>query len=204
MASSGRRAYWLKTLHLWHWVSAALCLTGMVLLSFTGITLNHAAHIPATPSVVTQDRQLPHDLLTRLPTPDNNSAPLPPDLRTWLAEQLSVKTGTRPAEWSADEVYLALPRPGGDAWLSVDLQTGAVRHEDTDRGWIAYLNDLHKGRNTGLAWTIFLDVLAVACLVFSITGLLLLKLHASQRPSTWPTVGFGLLLPLLLALLFIH
>ena len=42
-----------------------------------------------------------------------------------------------------------------------------------------------------------------AC-VFSVTGLLILKMHAANRPSTWPMVGLGLVLPLLLALLFIH
>ena len=45
---------------------------------------------------------------------------------------------------------------------------------------------------------------AAACLVFSITGLFILKMHATQRPTTWPLVAFGLVLPLLLAILFIH
>ena len=33
-----RRSYWLKTLHQWHWISAALCLVGMILFAATGIT----------------------------------------------------------------------------------------------------------------------------------------------------------------------
>ena len=37
-----------------------------------------------------------------------------------------------------------------------------------------------------------------------ITGLFLLHLHARQRRMTWPLVGLGLLIPLLLALLLIH
>ncbi len=45
----------------------------------------------------------------------------------------------------------ALPRPGGDAWLSVERDSGAISYEITDRGWIAYLNDLHKGRKPGTA-----------------------------------------------------
>jgi predicted 2-oxoglutarate/Fe(II)-dependent dioxygenase YbiX len=28
-ATDNRRAYWLRTLHEWHWVSSALCLIGM-------------------------------------------------------------------------------------------------------------------------------------------------------------------------------
>jgi hypothetical protein len=40
--------------------------------------------------------------------------------------------------------------------------------------------------------------------VFSLSGLFLLQMHARQRPSTWPMVGFGVLLPLLIALLLVH
>jgi hypothetical protein len=47
-------------------------------------------------------------------------------------------------------------------------------------------------------------VFAFAALVFAVTGLFLLKMHATHRPATWPMVGLGLVLPLLLALLFIH
>jgi hypothetical protein len=108
------------------------------------------------------------------------------------------------AEWSAQEIYLALPRPGGDAWLSVDLASGEARYERTDRGWISYLNDLHKGRNTGAVWSLFLDAFAIACVVFCITGLVLLQLLSNGRPSTWPLVGLGLVIPALLAIFFIH
>lgn len=110
----------------------------------------------------------------------------------------------RAAEWSEEEVYLSLPRPGGDAWLRLGLADGELEYERTDRGWISYFNDLHKGRNTGAGWSWFIDIFAAAALVFSATGLLILKMHAGNRPFTWPMVGMGLVVPLLLALLFIH
>ena len=98
----------------------------------------------------------------------------------------------------------ALPRPGGDAWARVDLEAGEAEFELTDRGWISYLNDLHKGRNTGKAWSWFIDIFAAACLVFCLTGFFILKMHATKRPFTWPMVGMGLVIPVVLALLFIH
>ena len=88
----------------------------------------------------------------------------------------------RPGEWSDGEVYVAMPRPGGDAWVSIDRTSGAITSERTDRGWVSYLNDLHKGRNAGTAWFWFIDVFAVACIVFTLTGLLLLQMHARHRP----------------------
>ena len=72
------------------------------------------------------------------------------------------------------------------------------------RGWIAYFNDLHKGRHTGLAWSWFIDALALACIIFSLTGLFLLHLHSARRWSTWPLVGLGLVAPLIIMLLFLH
>lgn len=63
---------------------------------------------------------------------------------------------------------------------------------------------MHKGRNTGAAWRWFIDLLAIACVLFAVTGLWLLWLHARQRTSTWPLVASGLVLPVLLILLFMH
>lgn len=200
-----RRAYWLKTLHQWHWVSSALCLIAIVLFSVTGFTLNHASDIEAKPAVTRRAAQLPANLRTQLGGhADKDRAALPADVQAWLKQAIGVRVGDQAAEWSDDEAYVALPRPGGDAWLSIDLADGKVQYESTDRGWISYFNDLHKGRNTGSLWRWFIDLFAIACLVFSITGLFLLQLHARQRAATWPLVAFGLAFPLLIALLFIH
>lgn len=199
------RAFWLRQLYQWHWISAALSLVGMLLFAITGITLNHASQIKAQPQVQRFQAVLPPALLSAL-TSDSaaDAGELPPALQRWLTQQWSVTTAGVVPEWSDDEVYLSLPRPGGDGWLSIERASGAVEYERTDRGWVSYLNDLHKGRHTGGVWTAFLDVFAIVCLVFAISGLLLLQMQAARRPSTWPLTGLGLLIPLLLALLFIH
>lgn len=199
-----RRGFWLRTLHQWHWISSAVCLIGMLLFAATGITLNHASKIEAQPEVTQRTAQLPAALVAELKDSKEGNAPLPPAVATWLSDELSIAIGKRPAEWSEAEIYLSMPAPGEDTWLSIQRDTGEVEYERTERGWISYFNDLHKGRNAGPAWSWFLDVFALACLVFCITGLLLLQLHARQRRMTWPMVGLGLLVPLLLALLLIH
>lgn len=198
------RGFWLRTLHQWHWISSAVCLIGMLLFAATGITLNHAAKIEATPQVVNRQLELPADLLGQLGERSDGHAPVPRGAARWLDRELGIAIGRRPAEWSPEEIYLSMPSPGGDAWLSIDRESGAVEYEATSRGWVSYLNDLHKGRNAGPAWGWFLDIFAVACLVFCITGLFLLHLHARQRRMTWPLVGLGLMVPLLIALILIH
>lgn len=193
----------LGTLRQWHWISSALCLAGMLLFAITGITLNHAAQIESRPQVENRTAQLPEALHAAL-LAEAPEAGLPDALQAWLEEQLDIRLDGREAEWSDGELYIGLPRPGGDAWLSLDIESGALEYEDTDRGWIAYFNDLHKGRHTGTAWSGFIDIFAAVCVIFSLTGLLLLQRQAQARPTTWPLTGLGLLLPVLLALLFIH
>lgn len=195
---------WLGSLREWHWISSAICLVGMLLFSVTGITLNHAAQIKAKPEILTIEAEVPADIIAAIKIPAEEKAVLPEVLIDWLAQTRDISVGNQLAEWSQDEIYISLPRPGGDAWLSIDLVSGELVYELTERGWISYFNDLHKGRNTGVAWSWFIDVFAVFCIIFCITGLLLLKRYASGRPATWPMVALGLVLPWVLILLFIH
>ncbi len=204
-ALNARRSFWLKQLHQWHWISAALSLIGLLLFAVTGITLNHAADIPAEPVTVEQTATLPAPLLDRLTAfPEETTDPVPDAVARWAAGALKARIAGRPTETTADEIYVSLPEPGGDGWLTIDRSTGEALRERTTRGWVAYLNDLHKGRDTGPVWYWFIDLFAVACVVFAVTGFALTWMHARQRPSTWPLLGLGLLIPALIALLFIH
>jgi hypothetical protein len=200
-----RKAFWLKQLHTWHWISSAISLIGLLLFAITGFTLNHAADIEGSPVTREAKAQLPKALLPRIAPDDAPDAkkPFPAEIRSWLESNLKSRA-LGDADWSADEIYLALPRPGGDGWISVDRATGAVTTESTSRGWIAYLNDLHKGRNSGTAWKWFIDIFVLACMVFTLTGLVLLWMHSKHRKSTWPLVGAGLVIPALIAIFLIH
>lgn len=203
-----RRGKWLKILLKLHWMSSAICLLGMILFSLTGVTLNHAAQIEAKPKVVRSTLTLPEDLATKLRQAASSAvgttASLSEPVAEWLSVNFRVDLRSADAEWSDDEIYFPLPRPGGDAWVRIALEDGKVEREVTDRGWISWLNDLHKGRHTGAVWSFFIDAFAIGCLFFAVTGLLLLKMHAAQRFSTWPLVGLGVIVPVLIALVFIH
>ncbi len=200
-----KRAGLLRQMVQWHWISAAICLIGMLLFAVTGITLNHAGAIESKPQTVEVQGQLPAELIAVARTAQAAKSTLPEPIRIWLNEEVGANAPKAAAiEWTDKEAYIALPRPGGDGWVTFDAGAGAVVHETTDRGWIAYLNDLHKGRNSGPVWSLFLDVFALGCVVFCITGLILMQLHSHARKITWPLVGLGLVIPLLLALLFIH
>jgi hypothetical protein len=199
------RSFWLRQLHTWHWISAALSLAGMLLFAVTGITLNHAGSLSASPSQHERRAALPAQLRATLQTLDEGSdTPLPAALARWAAEAFAIDISLLPAEVDAEEIYVHLPRPGGEAALRIDRASAAADYTATSRGWVAYFNDLHKGRNAGRVWFWFIDFMAASCIVFTLTGFALLWMHGRARPFTWPLTGLSLLAPVLIALLFVH
>ncbi|HEY6125759.1 MAG TPA: PepSY-associated TM helix domain-containing protein [Steroidobacteraceae bacterium] len=197
-----RRMQLYRTMHLWHWISAAVCFAALTLFTVTGITLNHASAISAEPEVTSGEARLPENLRATLATA--NTDVVPADIAAWAEDSFDVSLRDAAAEWSEEELYLSAPGPGRDAWVSIDRASGTAKYESTDRGWLAYFNDLHKGRNTGIAWIVFIDVVAVAVLFFSLTGLVLLWIQARQRKSTWPLVGGGIALVTVLMIFLVH
>jgi hypothetical protein len=189
--------------HQLHWISAAICFAALALFTITGITLNHAASIGAQPAVTARTAQMPAALLPAL-GPDAPEDGVPAPIGQWVDAEFGIDASEANAEWSEEELYLSAPGPGRDAWVSVDRASGAAKFESTDRGWISYFNDLHKGRNTGFVWTLFIDVVAAAVLFFSLTGLVLLHIQSRQRKSSWPLVVGGTVLVFVLTLFFVH
>jgi hypothetical protein len=202
------RSFWIKQFYVWHWVSGAFALAAMIFFAGTGITLNHAANFSAKPRVTRTQTKLPAHLLAKIATDTGGAEKarqvVPVEVRDWLRTELDSDPGARKVEWTADEIYIDLPRPGGDGWLTIDRASGDIEKEVTMRGVIAWLNDLHKGRHTGTSWILFMDFFSVVSVVFSVTGLALLVVHARRRPMTWPVVVAGIALPIVLILFFLH
>lgn len=200
-STSRRRGWSLKD---WHWISSAVCLIGILLFSITGITLNHAGWIESAPSVERIEQALPQKDLDRLVNASGKDV-LPAFFHQWYENATDDRIrANAQIEWTDYELYVAMPKPGGDSWFSVDLASGAFYSETTDRGWIAYFNDLHKARNTGVLWSLFIDVFALVSILFTVTGLLLLKKYSKGRKSTWPLVAAGFVIPFLAVISSAH
>ena len=196
------RLFWMKQFRQWHWISAAICLIGTLLFAITGITLNHADIIGAEPRAVKASATLPAGTLALVE--GEGDQPLAAPVAAWIQDELDVSVSGKPVEWSDEEAYVSLPIPGGDSFLTIDRETGEAVYDKTTRGWVSYLNDLHKGRNTGVVWKWFIDIFAVGCVVFTVTGLGLLFMYSDSRKITWPLVAAGVAIPAILAILFIH
>jgi hypothetical protein len=69
------------------------------------------------------------------------------------------------------ECMVTFKGPGyaGDAFI--DRETGRYTLTQTYHGFIAVINDLHKGRDTGPVWSLVIDLSAALMTIISLTGL---------------------------------
>ena len=84
------RAGFLRETVRWHWISAAICLVGIILFAITGITLNHARQIEAKPVVKTLEATAPAPVIKALQAAENAKGALPDAARAWLNKELKV------------------------------------------------------------------------------------------------------------------
>ena len=188
----------------WHWISSALACLGMLFFSITGITLNHATQLESPPSIVTQQKALPEALINTLKTVAGEDT-LPPELLHWLAADLKVSWSDQATlEWQETTLFLFIPGWKKESTVRVELDSGTAEHEETHQGWVSFLNDRHTNRHASEAWGWFIDIFAATCIVFCISGFVLLKRLAGGRWIIWPLLGFSLSTPLILAIFFLH
>lgn len=69
---------------------------------------------------------------------------------------------------------VAFKGPGYAADAVIDRATGAYELAETRMGFVAIINDLHKGRDTGAGWSLVVDLSAVLMVVVSVTGMVLI------------------------------
>lgn len=198
-----RAAFWKGQLRTWHWISSAICMAGLSLFAVTGFTLNHAASIEAKPQTITRAASLSPGLLATL-AKARNGEPLSREMAAGLEKETQVSVAGRDVEVADGELTVDLAGPGVDSYLTIDLASGDANYERISRGAIAVLNDLHKGRDAGPIWGWFIDIIAIGCILFSLTGLGLLWIHARGRAWTWPLTSIGFVIPITLFLIFVH
>ena len=73
--------------------------------------------------------------------------------------------------------------PGYEADIVMDRRTGAYDITETRAGFVAIVNDLHKGRDAGQTWSKVIDVAALFMTAVSLTGLILIFFLHKRRLS---------------------
>ncbi len=76
----------------------------------------------------------------------------------------------------------------------IDRGTGKYQLSETSSGWVSIMNDLHKGRDSGFAWGLVIDVSAIAMILVSVSGFLLLLYLKLRRAAGFLTALAGTIL----------
>jgi hypothetical protein len=152
--------------------------------SVTGLTLNHTAwfyggaarRVEGTGQV--DPRWLHLDAPAVAVKSRDDPDPAREVAKLEVVEHLRKTHGVRGAlaEFRVDEqeCMVTFKGPGYAADAFIDRLTGRYTLTETYHGFIAVVNDLHKGRDTGPVWSLVIDVSAVLMTVVSLTGLVLL------------------------------
>ena len=167
------------------WIHIYLSMAGfaaIVLFSVTGVTLNHPTWFGAELSSSSD-----HSGTVRrewLDGPKNESGETTVD-RLAIAEFLRAEHRLSGAvtDFRSDDAECSLTwkGPGYAADAIIDRESGKYSLTVTTHGLVSILNDLHKGRDSGPAWSVLIDVTAILTTISALTGLVLLVLLRRKR-----------------------
>jgi hypothetical protein len=108
-------------------------------------------------------------------------------------------------DFNADnsEITFSYKAPGYSADATIDRQTGKYIVIEVRDGFVAVINDLHKGHDAGKAWSVLIDVSAILLTLVSLTGLIILWFIYRRRLSGLMICAAGLALCLLIYKIFV-
>lgn len=170
------------------WLHIYVSMTVLVVFVFfalTGITLNHPDwQLAAGKHSDSRQLQLPAALTGLEFSADQlQQAEQAKQIADWLRAEHQIQGAVFAFSYDPDEQLLELDfkQPAGFANAQIALDSGVVELTAEFGGYLALLNDLHKGRYAGTAWKWLIDVVAIACLVFALSGFYLLWRQPARR-----------------------
>src|SRR5258708_35614609 len=159
------------------WLHIYLSMISFAVLLFfavTGLTLNHVEWFSAPPRTTHLQGAIDPKSLT--PEAIVEHLRRTQGIKSTLSES-RCNAGTDDAQCE-----LSFKGPGYVADVLVDRATGKYTVTETRMGLVSVINDLHKGRDSGKAWSAIIDISAILLTLVSATGLILIfYLHKHRR-----------------------
>jgi hypothetical protein len=182
------------------WLHIYLSMASFAVVLFfavTGLTLNHADAMAGKPIVRNLDGSLTPKELGSKDHADTLA------IVEHIRNTDKVHGAVSDLRVEDDQISFSFRGPGYSADTTVDRATGKYQVVETRSGFIAVINDLHKGRDTGKTWSWVIDASAVLLTLVSLTGLLLIFFIYKKRTSGLILAAVATLLCVLLYRLYV-
>jgi hypothetical protein len=165
----------------------------------TGLTLNHAEWFASQEHTTRFTGTMPHAWLRPPNAADPDKLAIAEKLRTAHHIQGAV------SDFRVDDSQLSVSfkGPGYAADAVIDRDHDTYELLETRSGFVAVLNDLHKGRDTGHTWSLLIDASAILLTLVSLSGLILLFFIYKRRTSGLILVAAGAAICWLIYLRFV-
>lgn len=170
-----------RTVHIYLTVFAMLL---MVFFAATGLLLNHEEWVTASEAApVETTGTLSMSLLA--PAPD--TARIVETLRTVHGALGALSTFDNDGE----ELRVELRGPGRRFEAAITLSSGAMRITKEMRPFLIRMDDLHRGKDSGTAWSWLIDLSAILLLLGALTGITLWIALPKRRTLGLIALGLG-------------
>lgn len=182
-AANNPNNQWKKrTAALSRWLHIYLsmfCFLVVLFFAVTGITLNHVEWF--------EGKQVENKFVGKLPVTWVNAQDTSQikklEIVEWLRSQYGIKGYVSDFLVQEDQCSLSFKGPGYSADAFINRQDGSFELAELQLGFIAVLNDLHKGRDSGKGWSWLIDISAGFLTLVSISGLMMLFFLKKKRVS---------------------
>ncbi|MBC6109330.1 PepSY-associated TM helix domain-containing protein [Pedobacter sp. CCM 8938] len=162
--------------------------TILLFFAVSGLTLNHADWFTSGKEVVTKDSGNVNIKWVNQPdTTKINKL----QLVEYFRNKHQVKGALSDFRIDDRECSMTFNGPGYIADSFVDRETGKYELTVTRLGVFAVINDLHKGRDSGKAWSWIIDISAVLMTLVSISGIILICFIKKKRLSGFIIAAVG-------------
>jgi uncharacterized protein len=193
-SQDARYLHWKRRFaHISRWLHTYLSMLSFAILLFfaaTGLTLNHADWFEGQRRAVQYQGTLDAAWMNTA----DSKAVQQEKIVEFLRRTHAVKGAVSDVHVDDEQCEIVFKGPGYEADASIDRKTGKYDLSVSRFGFVAVMNDLHKGRDTGNKWSKVIDFSAVLMTLVSLTGLTLIFFLNKRRM-------FGLLIAVTGALL---
>jgi hypothetical protein len=175
------------------WLHTYLSMVSFIIVLFfavTGLTLNHAEWFDGKEKIEKIKGTLP---LVWVNTRDTSKIQKL-SIVEWFRNKNHIKGAVSDFILEDNRLNISFKGPGYSADAFVNREDGAYTLTETQLGWVAVVNDLHKGRDTGKKWAYLIDAAAIFMCLVSLTGLWMMVYLKKKRINGFILLVFGLLI----------